>query len=107
MGYQVAVLLVSFPGDTRGCLCQELAGTEHSGKLKEAPGHGPLKPTVSFFFRRGLSVSKPISTTHSDLRFLGVLQAQGMGSGGGPWRGLVHTKETADMSEFARNFPFN
>lgn len=60
-----------------------------------------------FFFRKGLSVRKPISSTCSDLRFLGVLQAQGMGSGWGPGRGLVHTKETADMSGFARNFPFN
>lgn len=34
----------------RGGLCQEQAGAEPSGKLKEAPSHGSSKPTVSFFF---------------------------------------------------------
>lgn len=59
------------------------------------------------FFRRGLSVNKTKSSTHSDLKVLRLLQAQGMESGWGPWKGLVHTKEIADMFRFARNFPFN
>lgn len=37
MGYQATDLLVSFPGDTEGCLCQELSEMESSGKLREAP----------------------------------------------------------------------
>ena len=97
MGYQATVLLVSFPGDTEGCLCQELSGTECSGKLRKAPCM-VLEAIGIAFFRRGRSVNKTISSTHSDLRVLRVLQAQGTASDWGPWRGLVHTKETADLS---------
>ena len=84
----MTVLLVSFPGDTEGCLCQELSGTEGSGKLRQAPGMA-LEASNIAFFRRGLSVNKTISSTHSDLRFFwgsSRLRAWGqVGDHGGDW----------------------
>lgn len=56
-------------------------------KAEQALGMA-LEASSIAFFRRGLSVNKTISSTHSDLRFLGVLQAQGMGQvgdHGGDW----------------------
>lgn len=46
MGYQVTVLQVSFPGDTGGCLCQQLPGTELR-KAARGSGYGSSKPAVS------------------------------------------------------------
>lgn len=70
MGYQATVVLVSFPGDTEERLCQELSGPKCSGKHREALGMALEAGSITFF-RRGLSVSKTISSTHSDLRFGG------------------------------------